>query len=135
MTKKIAPHEKVTEQHEAIPLAEEQAEVSTQRVVDRRIRISRSTTTAEKLLETELWHEEVKIEHIEKNEPVEAGYFPEVRQEGDVLIVPVIEEQVEIIRHYILKEEVHIHKLKKSEQFQQKVTLRSQEIEINKEDT
>ncbi|ARJ41398.1 hypothetical protein B1H58_04840 [Pantoea alhagi] len=135
MTKKIAPHEEVTEQHEAIPLAEEQAEVSTQRVVDRRIRISRSTTTAEKLLETELWHEEVKIEHIEKNEPVEEGYFPQVRQEGDVLIVPVIEEQVEIIRHYILKEEVHIHKLKKSEQFQQKVTLRSQEIEINKEDT
>jgi len=51
-----------------------------------------------------------------------------------VLIVPVIEEQVEIIRRHILKEEVHIHKLKKNEQFQQKVTLRSQEIEISKED-
>ncbi|GLR11083.1 hypothetical protein COO59_15130 [Mixta theicola] len=135
MSKKIAPNQDVTEQHEAIPLAEEQAAVSTQRVVDRRIRIDRSTTTAEKLLEAELWHEEVEIEHVEKNEPVTEGYFPQVRQEGDVLIVPVIEEQVEIIRHYVLKEEVHIHKLKKSEQFQQKVTLRSQEIEINKEDT
>lgn len=135
MTKKIAPGQPVTEQHEAIPLAEEQAEVSTQRVVDRRVRISRSTTTADKLLEAELWHEEVEIEHVKKNEPVKEGYFPQVRQEGDVLIVPVIEEQVEIIRHYVLKEEVHIHKLKKNEHFQQKVTLRSQEIEINKEDT
>ncbi|HCW46534.1 MULTISPECIES: DUF2382 domain-containing protein [Mixta] len=134
MDKKIAPQQDEAEQHEIIPLAEEQAEVTTTRVVDRRIRIHRSTTTAEKLLETELWHEEVEIKHIAKNETLEEGYFPQVRQEGDVLIVPVIEEQVEIIRRHILKEEVHIHKLKKNEQFQQKVTLRSQEIEISKED-
>ncbi|AUY23981.1 MAG: DUF2382 domain-containing protein [Mixta calida] len=134
MDKKIAPQQDEAEQHEIIPLAEEQAEVTTTRVVDRRIRIHRSTTTAEKLLETELWHEEVEIKHIEKNETLEEGYFPQVRQEGDVLVVPVIEEQVEIIRRHILKEEVHIHKLKKNEQFQQKVTLRSQEIEISKED-
>lgn len=134
MDKKIAPQQDEAEQHEIIPLAEEQAEVTTTRVVDRRIRIHRSTTTAEKLLETELWHEEVEIKHIEKNETLEEGYFPQVRQEGDVLIVPVIEEQVEIIRRHILKEEVHIHKLKKNEQFQQKVTLRSQELEISKED-
>ena len=119
MDKKIAPQQDEAEQHEIIPLAEEQAE---------------ATTTAEKLLETELWHEEVEIKHIEKNETLEEGYFPQVRQEGDVLVVPVIEEQVEIIRRHILKEEVHIHKLKKNEQFQQKVTLRSQEIEISKED-
>lgn len=135
MVKKIAPHQEESEHSETIPLAEEQAEVSTQRVVDRRVRIQRSTTSAEKLLEAELWHEEVEIKHVEKNEPVEEGYFPQVRHEGDVLIVPVIEEQVEIIRRYVLKEEVHIHKLKKSEQFQQTVTLRSQEIEISKEDT
>lgn len=134
MDKKIAPQQDEAEQHEIIPLAEEQAEVTTTRVVDRRIRIHRSTTTAEKLLETELWHEEVEIKHIAKNETLEEGYFPQVRQEGDVLIVPVIEEQVEIIRRHILKEEVHIHKLKKNEQFEQKVTLRSQEIEISKED-
>ncbi|MDU3075976.1 MAG: DUF2382 domain-containing protein [Mixta calida] len=134
MDKKIAPQQDEAEQHEIIPLAEEQAEVTTTRVVDRRIRIHRSTTTAEKLLVTELWHEEVEIKHIAKNETIEEGYFPQVRQEGDVLIVPVIEEQVEIIRRHILKEEVHIHKLKKNEQFQQKVTLRSQEIEISKED-
>ena len=134
MDKKIAPQQDEAEQHEIIPLAEEQAEVTTTRVVDRRIRIHRSTTTAEKLLETELWHEEVEIKHIAKNETLEEGYFPQVRQEGDVLIVPVIEEQVEIIRRHILKEEVHIHKLKKNEQFQQNVTLRSQEIEISKED-
>lgn len=134
MDKKIAPPQQQAEQQDVIPLAEEQAEVSTTRVVDRRVRIHRSTTTAEKLLETELWHEEVEITHVEKNETLEGGYFPQVRQEGDVLIVPVIEEQVEIIRRHILKEEVHIHKLKKNEPFQQKVTLRSQEIEISKED-
>ncbi|AUX92159.1 DUF2382 domain-containing protein [Mixta gaviniae] len=134
MDKKIAPQQQQAEQQDVIPLAEEQAEVSTTRVVDRRVRIHRSTTTAEKLLETELWHEEVEITHVEKNETLEEGYFPQVRQEGDVLIVPVIEEQVEIIRRHILKEEVHIHKLKKNEPFQQKVTLRSQEIEISKED-
>ncbi|QHM76949.1 hypothetical protein C7M52_02936 [Mixta theicola] len=134
MDKKIAPQQQKAERQESIPLAEEQVEVSTTRVVDRRIRIQRSTTSAEQLLEAELWREEVEITRVEKNEPVEEGYFPQVRQEGEVLIVPVIEEQVEIIRRHILKEEVHIHKLKKREHFQQQVTLRSQEIEINKED-
>ncbi|MFD1804381.1 DUF2382 domain-containing protein [Mixta tenebrionis] len=134
MDKKIAPQQQKAERQESIPLAEEQAEVSTTHVVDRRIRIQRSTTSAEQLLEAELWREEVEITRVEKNEPVEEGYFPQVRQEGEVLIVPVIEEQVEIIRRHILKEEVHIHKLKKREHFQQQVTLRSQEIEINKED-
>ena len=133
MEKKTAPPPEA-EQHEAIPLAEEQAEIGTTKVVDSRIRINRSTTTAEKLLEAEMWREEVEIKHIQKNEVLAEGYFPQVRQEGDVLIVPVIEEQVEIIRRHILREEVHIHRMRKSEQFQQSVTLRSQEIEINKED-
>ena len=76
MDKKIAPQQDEAEQHEIIPLAEEQAEVTTTRVVDRRIRIHRSTTTAEKLLETELWHEEVEIKHIEKMKRLRKVIFP-----------------------------------------------------------
>ncbi|WP_413740030.1 DUF2382 domain-containing protein [Sodalis sp. RH14] len=117
-----------------IPLAEEHAELNIARVVDRRLRVTRTTHSEEQLLAAELYQEQIDIEHIAKNEELEEGRFPPIRQEGDVMIIPVVEERVEIIRRYILKEEVHIRKLKKETPFQEKVNVRRQEINIIKDD-
>ncbi|WP_158782125.1 DUF2382 domain-containing protein [Pantoea sp. BAV 3049] len=119
----------------SLPVMEEHASISSERIVDNRIRIVRSTASAEQLLETELAREEVSIEHIARNQLVDNDYNAEVRYEGDDLIIPVIEEQVEIIRRKVLKEEIYIRKIQKSEPFQQTVTLRSQEVNISREKT
>ncbi|QKJ85534.1 hypothetical protein PMPD1_0559 [Paramixta manurensis] len=122
--------------HEAqiLPRVEEQAELRTTRIVDSRTLVSRTTVTDEALLETELQRNEVEIKHVEINQPVDENNIPNVRQEGDVLIIPMIEEQVEIIRHHVLKEEVHIHNINKKEPFKQKVILRRQEVTISKDE-
>lgn len=116
---------------QTLTLAEEQAEITKTKVVDRRVRLTRTTHSEEKVLETELSQEQVVVEHVLKNVPVEENNIPQVREEGDTLIIPVIEEQVEIIRRYVLKEEVHIRKVKKTEPYQETVILRRQEFDIS----
>ena len=130
MSKKIPPKDNGIKDANIMPLAEEQAEISKTRVVDNHIRLTRSTYSEHKLLQTELLREQVNIEHIAKNELLEEGNFPVARLEGDIYILPIIEEEVEVIRRYILKEEIHICKVQKHEPFEENVTLRRQEINI-----
>lgn len=133
MGNKNAPLTGKVKEAVSMPLAEEQATISKQRKVHSRISLTRSTQQVEKLLETELTHEHVEIEHVPMNYQVADDYSSEIRQEGDVFIIPVIEEQVEIITKRVLKEEIHIHKHTSKEEFQQKVTLRNQEVKITKQ--
>lgn len=130
---KSDPPQPASGEEQRLPLIEENATLDKARVLDSRISIERTTTSAEELLETELARDEVEIKHIAKNQLVEDDYSAEVRYEGDLLIIPVIEERVEIIRRKVLKEEIHIRKVKTVEPYQQNVLIRSQEVKIRKE--
>lgn len=117
-----------------VTLAEERVELGTKKVVDRRIRITRATRVDEKNITAELTQENADIKRFAKNEVLEAQNIPQIRQEGDVTIIPIIEERVEIIKHYVLTEEIHIIKKRSTERHQEIITLRSQEIIISTED-
>ena len=117
-----------------VTLAEERLELGTKKVVDRRVRITRATRVDEKNITAELTQENADIKRFAKNEVLEAQNIPQIRQEGDVTIIPIIEERVEIIKHYVLIEEIHIIKKRSTERHQEIITLRSQEIIISTED-
>ncbi|WES70361.1 YsnF/AvaK domain-containing protein [Superficieibacter sp. HKU1] len=114
-----------------MPLAEERITVSKEKIVDRRIQISRKTVTDEQLIETELSREEAIIHRVSKNEIIQPDKIPTARQEGDIYIIPVIREEVEIIRRQVLVEEIHVKKILTSEHFQESVELRRQELDIS----
>src|SRR5581483_12103193 len=57
-------------------------------------------------LANNLFTEEVQVEHIPVNRIVETR--PGVRQEGDVTIVPVIEEVITVQKRLLLREEVRV---------------------------
>lgn len=117
-----------------VTLAEERVELGTKKVVDRRVRITRATRVDEKNITAELTQENADIKRFAKNEVLEAQNIPQIRQEGDVTIIPIIEERLEIIKHYVLTEEIHIIKKRSTERHQEIITLRSQEIIISTED-
>lgn len=117
-----------------VTLAEERLELGTKKVVDRRVRITRAMRVDEKNITAELTQENADIKRFAKNEVLEAQNIPQIRQEGDVTIIPIIEERVEIIKHYVLTEEIHIIKKRSTERHQEIITLRSQEIIISTED-
>jgi uncharacterized protein (TIGR02271 family) len=113
-----------------IPLYEEELSVA-KRVVERgRVQVSRTTRSYEQAVDELLNHEEVEVEHVAVDQPIDT--MPSVRQEGDVTIVPVVEEVLKIERRLVLKEEVHIRRVQRTERYQNTVTLRKQEVVVSR---
>ena len=77
-----------------------------------------------------LHHEQVEIERTALNTPVDT--IPSIRQEEDVIVIRVVEEVVRVERHLMLKEEIRIRRIRTTERFQERVSLRKQEAVINR---
>jgi len=55
-----------------------------------------------------------------------------VREEGGVLIIPVLEEVVVVQKRLVLKEELHIHRNRRSERVDEAVKLKSMRAEAER---
>jgi uncharacterized protein (TIGR02271 family) len=113
-----------------IPLLEEELFVNKRVVETARVRVSRVTHAHEQMVDELLQHEKVEVERVPVNRPVET--MPSVRQEGDITIIPVVEEILKVERCLVLKEEVHIRRFKTTERHQEQVTLRRQEATVSR---
>jgi uncharacterized protein (TIGR02271 family) len=111
-------------------LLAEELEVRKEAVETGRLRVSKQTRTREAFVDESLVSEQAEVETI----PIGRQIFemPAVRQEGDTIIIPIVEEVLHTERRLILKEEVKITKRRKTEQFHDLVTLRYQEAEIKR---
>lgn len=92
--------------------------------------MSRVTHFHEQLVDELLSREQVEVERVAIDKPIDA--MPSVREEGDSIIVPVVEEVLRIERLLILKEEVRIRRVKGTERYQERVTLRKQEAVVTR---
>jgi stress response protein YsnF len=113
-----------------IPLFEEAVSVSRRVVPTNRVQVSRVTHSHEHLVDELLERERVEVERVAIDKPIDR--MPSVREEGDTLIFPVVEEVLKIERVLVLKEEVRIRRVKGTERYQERVTLRKQEAVVNR---
>lgn len=117
---------------QVIPIVEEDVAVE-KRVVERgRVRIQKSVTERDVLVDPPLIHEHVEVERIPVNKIVETA--PAIRQEGDTMIVPVLEEVVVAEIRLMLKEEVHITRKRSEVREPQQVRLRREHVSIDRID-
>src|ERR1700678_1232699 len=116
--------------HTVIPVFEESLSVAKRVVETARVRVSRVTHDHQQLVDELLNHEKVEVEHVPVDRPVET--MPSIRQEGDVTIIPIVEEVLKVERCLVLKEEVHIRRIKTTERHQEQVTLRKQEVLVSR---
>ncbi|WP_239025171.1 YsnF/AvaK domain-containing protein [Rhodoligotrophos defluvii] len=112
-----------------IPLHAEELSVSKEKVETGRVHVGTVTRTHEEMVDEELASEHVKIERVSVNRPIDA--VPSVRHEGNVTIVPVLEEVLVVERRLMLKEEIHIRRVRTTERHRESVTLRRQEAVIS----
>ena len=115
---------------EVIPLHAEQVSIGTRRVVTGRVKVSTVTHSREELVEQLLRKERVEIERVAMGQVVQE--VPQVREEGDVIIIPVVEETVFVERRLVLKEEVRIRRTYETQNYQERVVLRRQEAIITR---
>ena len=114
----------------AIPLLEEELAVSKREVVTGRVRVRTVVDTREELVRQELETEHVSVTRVPIDRYVDAA--PSVRTEGNVTIVPVLEEVLVIETRLLLKEEVHILRTVSTETVEQSVRLRQQRAIVEK---
>src|SRR5437868_12781058 len=89
-----------------IPVVHEEVEADTRKVKTGAVRIQKTTHEQREMIDQTLVRESVDVQRIVKNEKVD-GPQP-VREEGDTIIVPVVEEVLRVERDWILREEVRI---------------------------
>jgi stress response protein YsnF len=113
-----------------LPVVEERAEVGKRVVETARVRIRKRVETREEPLELTAWRDEVQVEHVAVGRVVDSA--PPVRHEGNVTIVPVLEEVVVTVRQLVLKEELHISTRRKPRHERRTVRLRRERIEVDR---
>lgn len=113
----------------AIPLVEEQLRVGKREVETGRARVR--TVTDERLVNVneELFHSEATVERVPIDREIDAP--PPIREEGDTVIVPVIEER--LVKRLFLVEEVRLTRHVVHERLEQPVRLRSQRAIVERD--
>ncbi len=111
-----------------IPLHAEEVSVGKKQVVTGRVKVSTVTHSRQQLIEQLLQSERVEVERVPVGKVV--AQAPDVRTEGDVTIIPVVEEAVVVQRQLVLKEEIRIRKIRQTHNYQGSVVLRQQQAAI-----
>lgn len=115
----------------SIPLFEERVAVSRKEVETGRLRVRISVDEREESVPAELVRDEVEIRRVPKNETL--SELPGVRTDGDVTIIPVVEEQLVVEKRLVLVEEIHVLRKSGTERRDVPVTLRREVADIEHE--
>jgi uncharacterized protein (TIGR02271 family) len=119
----------------SFPLMEEDLHV-TKRVIDtgQGIRLRKTVAEREEVLDQPLRQDELVVEHVPIGRVISDAEVPAVRQEGDTMVVPVLEEVLVVQKQLLLKEELHITRRQHQISRPQTVVLRSEQITVERFD-
>lgn len=113
-----------------LPIAEEHLRVDKQARETGRVRLTKHVDVREEVVDEPLLREEVEVERV----PVDR-YVDEpvpTRTEGETTIIPVLEEVLVVEKRLRLKEELHVTRRRIEHHDPQRVTLRSERIEVER---
>lgn len=122
-TMDVAPGQDVT-----IPVIREEVVVQKRAVERGGVRVHKTVNEREEVVEQPTFHENVDVERVPIGRVIAAA--PEVREEGDTLIIPVVEEMLVVEKRLVLKEEVRITKRRTQDTEQARVVLREEQVQI-----
>ena len=106
-----------------LPLVEERVRVEKRIAPTARVLVGTRVEERQTWVSEDLEHDEVVVEREPIGKPIEA--MPDIRQEGEVTIYPVVEEVLVVEKRLILKEEVRVSRRRSVEHVKQPITLRS----------
>ena len=122
--------ENINDQTAVIPVTEEEIVVNKRVVESGSVRLSKRISEREEIVDVPLLREEVSFERVPVNRVVETAPAP--RQEGNVMIIPIVEEQVFVQKRLVVVEELRITKQVVEDRQQHAVTLAKEEVEIKR---
>lgn len=123
------PRVDATDETVAVPVGEERLVVGT-RDVERTGTVKLRTREEEVPYSETLRHDRVEIERVPVDEIVDLA--PAERQEGDVTVIPIVEEV--LVKRFRVIEEVRLRRYVEVEEVSDTVTLRRQEAHVEEGD-
>jgi uncharacterized protein (TIGR02271 family) len=116
----------------AIPVTEERLEVGREVVQTGAVRLRKEVDEVTAQLREPVATEIVDVQRVPVNRVVDQP--PEVRHEGDVMVVPVIEERLVTRKELVLVEEVRLTRRRQAAVVQQDVPLRRERVVVERLD-
>src|SRR5688572_18874870 len=113
-----------------VPVVAEDLQVAKRTVETGRVRVTKVVREQEQVFDQPLMTEEISVERVPVGRFVDAA--PEVRRDGETLVVPLVEEVVVIEKRLRLKEEVRITRRATETRTPQTVTVRNEDVEIER---
>ena len=114
----------------AIPLVEEELRVDKQPVTAGKVSVHTVVDAFEEVVRETLESERVEVSRVSINREVQTA--PAVRTEGDMLIIPVLEEVLVVEKRLVLKEELHVRRLVSEENVEIPMTVRKQRAVVER---
>jgi stress response protein YsnF len=119
-----------------LPIVEEELQVGKRRFETELVRVRTVTDFAEEFVRQELTGEHLEVERVPIDLLIEPrADLPRIRTEGNVTILPVLEEVVVVEKRLCLKEEVRITKRVTTELTETPITVRKQRAVIERLDS
>lgn len=115
-----------------IPAIEEQLQVDREKVETGRIRLQKRVEENQTVVDEPLLHEGFHVERVPVNRILTDGNAPEPRYEGDVLVLPVLEEVLVVEKRLVLREELRVTPERRETRDPQTHTLRREHIEVER---
>jgi len=115
---------------DTLSLLAEELSVERREIETGRVRVATVTREHEEFVDEPVAHTHVEVQHVPLNRPVET--IPPVRHDGDITIVPIVEETLVIERRLVLREELHIRRAHTTARYRERVTLRHQEAVVTR---
>jgi len=131
--KKDSPDNVNTATTLTIPVIEEHLSIAKELLTTGVMRVHKSVREHEVAISEPLTVEALHVERVPMNLMVESA--PPVRTEGDVTVIPVLEEVLVTTKQIRLVEELRVTKRRSTTLHQENVTLRSEEITVDRQNS
>ena len=118
---------------QVLELVAERATISKRAVQTGLVRVSTHVEEHQELIREALRRDEVVVQRVAIDQIVETP--PVVRQEGDTMIYPIVEEVLVVKKRLLLKEELHVIRTSRLETVEQDVTLRAMHADAQRTPT
>ncbi len=111
-----------------VPLIAEEISIGKRIVETGGVRVHKTVREDVQTINEPILREHIEVERVPLNKYVETA--PAIRYEGEVMIVPVLEEVVVTEKRLLLREEIRLVKRREEIANVQEVTLRREEINV-----
>ena len=115
-----------------VPVVEERAVLLSKPKDGAAVRIDKEVRERVVAVEAIVRDEEVVVERLVLDRPLPVDAPPGVRQEGDVTVIPILEERLVLAKQLFVREELHVRRIRRSRVAREQVTLRSEDVRIDR---